>query len=189
MGGWNGLRLKGTTIPRHGAAGLLVSSHGETIISKHPKATLATRIASFTKLIAAITQYITAAIVLGGKSITPQALAAVYQAYLKAQADLDAARGVVTEKQQIRDAALRQALATTPGLRKYLAATYGEDSPTYGAFGLPVTKKAVRPVKTKAAAADKATTTRARHKAALEAVSAAAPTPAPAPGATPVAKA
>jgi hypothetical protein len=152
---------------------------------KHPKATVAIRIASFTKIIAAIAQYLTAAVVLGGKSLTPQALAAVYQAYLQAQADLDAARGVVTAKKQARDAALKTALATTPGLRKFLAATFGEESPTYVAFGLPVPKKPVKSAKVKADAVQKGTSTRARHKAALETTAPAAPSPAPSPAPVP----
>jgi hypothetical protein len=133
-----------------------------------------------------VTQYITAAIVLGGKSLTPQAIAAAYQAYLQAQKDLDDARAVVAAKKAARDAALAGATAMTSPLRKYLAATYGEESPTYTAFGLPVTKKAAKTVQVKAAAATKASATRKSHKAAL--ASAPTATHEPAPPATPPAK-
>jgi hypothetical protein len=130
------------------------------------KPTVATRTLLFTKIIAAIAQYITAAIILGGKSITPQALAAVFQAYLQAEQDLEAARTVVTAKQQVRDAALAAVNATLPNLHKYLAATYGEESTTFTSFGLPATKKAAKTVEVKAAAVQKSKATRASHKTA-----------------------
>jgi hypothetical protein len=120
-------------------------------------------------------QYVTTAITLGGKSLTPQAIAAAYQAYLQAQKDLDDARTVVAAKKAARDAALAGAEAMTPPLRKYLAATYGEESPTYKAFGLPVPKKPVKSVHVRADAATKASVTRKRHEAAL----AEPPTPTP----------
>jgi hypothetical protein len=128
------------------------------------KPTVATRTLLFTKIIAAIMQYITAAIVLGGKSITPQALAAVFEAYLQTEQDLEAARTVVTAKQQARDAALAAVNATLPNLHKYLAATYGEESATFTSFGLPATKKATKTVEVKAAAVQKSKATRASHK-------------------------
>jgi len=131
------------------------------------KNTVATHTLQFTKIIAAIAQFITAAVVLGGKSVTPQALSALFQAYLTAQQDLDDARTVVTTKKKARDAALAAATAAIPGLRSYLAATYGEESATYAAFGLPVDKAATRTAAEKAASAAKAKATRAAHKAAL----------------------
>ncbi len=142
------------------------------------KPTVATRTLLFAKIIAAIAQYITAAILLGGKSITPQALMALFQAYLQAEHDLEDARTVVTAKKQARDAALAAVNEILPGLHKYLVATYGEESTTFAAFGLPVTQKTVKTAETKAAAAAKAKATRAAHKAALV-------IPAPTPAATP----
>ena len=150
-------------------------------MSINSKPTIATRSVLFTKIVAAIGQYLTAAVVLGGKSMTPQALAALFQAYLQTESDLQAARNVVTAKKQARDAALAAAVAVQPDLQKYLSATYGEQSTTYAAFGLPVTQKAVLSAQQKAEAAAKATATRKSHKAALEATAApAAPPPAPA---------
>jgi hypothetical protein len=148
------------------------------------KATVATRIALYTKIIAAIAQYLTAAIVLAGESVTPQALSALFQAYLTAQKDLDDARSVVSAKLKGRNAALAAVTAVIPGLRSYLAATYGEESTTYAAFGLPVDKTAEKTAAQKAASAAKAKATRAAHKAALAATVPAA-APAAAPAATP----
>jgi hypothetical protein len=155
--------------------------------------TIATRTLQFTKIVAAITQYITAAIVLAGKSVTPPALSSLFQAYLQAEQDLLASRTVVTTKKQARDAALAAATAAIPGLRSYLAATYGEESATYAAFALPVDKPAVRTAAEKAASAAKAKATRAAHKAALakpapEAATAAPAAATAAPTAAPVTK-
>jgi|HubBroStandDraft_4_1064222.scaffolds.fasta_scaffold595392_1 hypothetical protein len=155
-------------------------------MTNQKKPNVASRTLQFTKIVAAIAQYITAAVVLGGKSITPPALSALFQAYLQAEQDLEAARTVVTTKMQARDAALTAATAAIPGLRSYLAATYGEQSATYAAFALPVDKAATRTAAEKAASAAKAKATRAAHKAAL-AKPAAEPAPAM-PAAAPVTK-
>ena len=144
---------------------------------KNKKSTVATRTLLFTKILAAIAQYLAAAIVMGGKSITPQAIAAVFQAYLQAQADLDSARTAVTAKKQARDAARAAAVAMIPPLRKYLAGTFGEASTTYTDFGFATPKKAAKTVQVKAVAAAKATTTRKAHKAAATAPVPAAPPP------------
>jgi hypothetical protein len=130
------------------------------------KATVATRTLLFTKIIAAIAQYITAAILLGGKSLTPQALSALFQTYLQTEADLQSARAVVTAKQQARDAALAAVNDVLPPFHKYLAATYGEESTTFTSFGLPATKKPAKTAEVKAAAVQKSKATRASHKAA-----------------------
>ena len=141
---------------------------------------MASRILLFTKIVAAIPQYLTAALLLGSKSITPQALAALFQAYLQAEKDLEVARNTVADKQHVRDAALTAIDAVLPDLRKYLSATYGEQSTTYAAFGLPVDKAPVKTAQQKAEAAAKAKATREQHKAAL-AAPAATPAPAPTP--------
>ena len=145
-------------------------------ISSNSKATLASRTLLFTRIVAAIAQYLTAAVVLGGKSLTPQALSAMFTAYLQAEKDLDAARIDVAAKQQARDAAYAPLVLLLPDLRKLLAATYGEESTVYASFGFPVTKKAVKTADVVATAVTKARATRASHKAALEAP---APTPPP----------
>jgi hypothetical protein len=148
----------------------------EEPMSTNNKATVASRTLLFTKIIAAITQYITAAIVLGGKSLTPQALTAMFQSYLQAEQDLDAARLVVAAKQQARDAAYAPLVGTLPALEKYLAATYGEESTTFASFGLSATKTGTRSAESVAAAVAKGKATRAAHKAAK-----AAPVPVAAP--------
>ena len=137
---------------------------------------MASRTLLFTKIIAAITQFITTAIVLGGKSLTPQALSAMFQSYLQAERDLEAARLVVAEKQQARDAAYAPLVGTLPALEKYLAATYGEDSTTFASFGLAAAKTGTRTAEDIAAAVVKGKATRAAHKAAKV-----APVPAAAP--------
>ena len=132
----------------------------------------------FTKIIAAIAKYLTVAVVMGGKSILPAAISAVFQAYLQSQADLDDARTAITAKQQARDTALAAAVAMLPELRKYLAGTYGEASTTYADFGFTAPKVPVKSAQVKAVAAEKATATRKAHTAAAKA-------PAPAPATTP----
>ena len=65
-----------------------------------------------------------------------------------------------------------------PDLQKYLAATYGEQSTTYIAFGLPVTQKPVKSAQVKAEAAAKAKATRKAHEtAATPAATPALPAP------------
>ena len=137
---------------------------------------MASRTLLFTKIVAAITQYLTAAIVLGGKSLTPQALAAMFNTYLQAEKDLDAARLVVAEKQQARDAAYAVVAGTVPALEKYLAATYGEGSTVFASFGMQASKTGTRTAQEIAAAVAKGKATRAAHKAAK-----AAPVPVAAP--------
>jgi hypothetical protein len=130
------------------------------------KPTVASRTLLFTKIIAAIAQYVTTAILLGGKSLTPQALSALFQTYLQTEADLEAARTTVTARQQARDTALAAVDGVLPQFHKYLVATYGEESTTFASFGLPVSKSVAKSAEVKAAAAAKAKATRASHKAA-----------------------
>jgi hypothetical protein len=84
-----------------------------------PKTNAATRALSFTKILAGITQHVTAAILLGGASMTQQALTAIFQAALQAQADLDAARATVRAKVQAQKAALATAAASEVLLRRW----------------------------------------------------------------------
>ncbi|HEY6463524.1 MAG TPA: hypothetical protein VIY73_25325 [Polyangiaceae bacterium] len=141
------------------------------------KTTIVTRTLLFTKIVAAIAQYLTAAVVLHGKSLTPQALSALFTAVLQAQKDLEDARANVTAKQQARDAALADVTAILPDFRKYLAVLFGEDSTAYAAFGLPTPKAAVRTAQNKADAVAKAKATRKAHEEPV--------TPAPAPAVPP----
>jgi hypothetical protein len=139
------------------------------------KTSIASRTLLFTKILAAIAQYLTAAVVLHGESLTPQALSALFTAVLQAQKDLEDARANVTAKKQARDAALAEVTAILPDFRKYLAVLFGEDSVTYAAFGLPVTQEPVRTAQNKADAVAKAKATRKAHEEPV--------TPAPAPAA------
>jgi len=159
-------QLKDESDTAASCAGACFASLQDWTMTTSNKPTVATRTLLFAKIIAAIAQYITAAIILAGRSITPQALSAIFQAYLLAEHDLEDARTVVTAKKQARDAALAAVNETLPGLHKYLVATYGEESTTFASFGLPVTQKTVKTAETKAAAAAKAKATRAAHKAA-----------------------
>jgi hypothetical protein len=144
------------------------------------KPTVASRTLLFTKILAAIAQYVTTAILLGGKSLTPQALSALFQTYLQTEADLEAARTTVTARKQARDAALAAVDAVLPQFQKYLVATYGEASTTYASFGLPVTQQATKSAEVKAAAAAKAKATRQAHRAAASATAPVAPPATPA---------
>jgi hypothetical protein len=138
-------------------------------MSMNKKPTIGSRTLQLTKIVAAIGQYVTAAIVLGGKSTTPKALTAVFQAVLDAEQDLVAARLVVADKLQARAAALAQASAILPGLIHAIAATYGEGSTPYVAFGFPTRKTPQRSAAGVAAAVTKGSATRAAHAAALAA--------------------
>jgi hypothetical protein len=146
----------------------------------------ATRTLSFTRILAGIAQHVTAAILVAGKSVTPQALSAIFNAFLQAQADLDAARGVVAAKQQARDAALTAAVAMVPPLRKWAELTFGDQSPILQDFGFEAARVPVVSAETKAEAAAKGQATRKAKKAALASVSA-APAATPPTGAAPAA--
>jgi hypothetical protein len=97
------------------------------------------------------------------------ALATLFQDFLLAQAALDAAHADVAAKQQARDAARAAALAVLPSLRKYVVATYGEESTAFTTFGFTPTKAPQKSTQVKAAAAAKAAATRKAHEAALKA--------------------
>ncbi|HEY8040578.1 MAG TPA: hypothetical protein VIF15_12320 [Polyangiaceae bacterium] len=129
----------------------------------------------FTKILAGIVQHVTAAIILGGKSVTPQALSAVFQAVFQAESDLDAARTVVAAKVQAKKAAQAAAVALVSVLHHWAVATFGAESTVLADFGFPQAKPAARTAEVKAAAAAKARATRAAHKAAKQ------PHPAPVP--------
>jgi hypothetical protein len=102
----------------------------------------------------------------------------MFQTYLQAEKDLEAARLVVADKQQARDAAYAPLVGTVPALRQYLAATYGEESSTFTSFGFEATKVATKSAETIAAAVAKGKATRAAHKAAkVTPVPPAAPVP------------
>jgi hypothetical protein len=145
-----------------------------------PKNNKATRTLTFTKILAAITQHVTTAIILGGVSTTQAALAAIFQAALQAQSDLDAARTVVAEKVKAQQAALAVARTSEVLLHKWAQATFGLGSTVLQDFGFAVAKPADKPVAVKATGSAKATATRKAKKAALAAVGQPTATPAPA---------
>lgn len=144
----------------------------------------ATRALSFTKIMAGIAQHVTAAIVLGGQSMTAVVLNAIFQAAINAQADLDAAQAVVKAKRQTQKAALKTATATAVLLHKWAEAQFGVESPTLEDFGFTPAQPADKTVAVKAEAAAKASKTRKAKKAAVSAATEPSAPPAPAP--TPV---
>ncbi len=152
-----------------------------------PKNNKATRALSFTKIMAGIAQHVTAAIVLGGQSMTAAVLNAIFQAAMNAQSDLDAAQAVVKAKRQTAKAALKTANATAVLLHRWAEAQYGVDSPTLEDFGFAPAQPADKSVAVKAEAAAKASKTRKAKKAAVAAATepSAPQEPAPAPVQTP----
>lgn len=134
-----------------------------------PKNNKATRALSFTKIMAGIAQHVTAAIVLGGQSMTAAVLNAIFQAAINAQTDLDAAQAVVKAKRQTQRAALKLANATAVLLHRWAEAQYGVDSPTLEDFGFAPAQPADKSVAVKAEAAAKASKTRKAKKAAVQA--------------------
>jgi hypothetical protein len=155
----------------------------KNIMSTKPKDNTATRALSFTKILAGITQHVTAAILLGGASTTQAALAAIFQAAIQAQTDLDAARAVVTAKVQAHKAALAAARTTETLLHKWAEATFGPESPVLQDFGFAIARPAEKSTAVKASATAKAAATRKAKKAAIAA--AGEPTAKPEPAATP----
>ncbi len=143
----------------------------------------ATRTLTFTQILAGITKHVTAAIILGGGSMTEAALAAIFQAAIQAQSDLDAARTVVAEKVKAQQAALATARTTQLLLHRWAEATFGLGSTVLQDFGFATARPADKPVAVKATGAAKATATRKAKKAALAAVG--QPNAAPAPATTP----
>jgi hypothetical protein len=131
---------------------------------KNPKRDKANQMLTFTKIIAAIAKYITAAVMIGGKSVTPQVLSALFTAALQAQQDLDAANNVVTAKKQARNAARKAAVAMVVPLHRYLVGTYGADSPILEEFGYAVATPKQPTTEVKAQAVTKRRTTRAAKK-------------------------
>ncbi|HEX8793693.1 MAG TPA: hypothetical protein VF765_22275 [Polyangiaceae bacterium] len=131
---------------------------------KNPKRDQANQTLTFTKIIAAIAKYITAAVMIGGKSVTPQALSVLFTAAMQAQQDLDAASNVVTTKKQARNAARKAAVAMVVPLHRYLVGTYGADSPILEEFGYPVTTPKQPTTQVKAEAVTKRRNTRAAKK-------------------------
>lgn len=131
---------------------------------KNPKRDQANQTLQFTKIIAAIAKYITAAVMVGGKSVTPQALAALFTAAMQAQQDLDAASNVVKAKKQARNSARSAAVAMVVPLHRYVVGIYGAESPILEEFGFAVTTPKQPTTEVKAEAVTKRRSTRAAKK-------------------------
>jgi hypothetical protein len=144
-----------------------------------PRTNQATRTLTFTKILAGITQHVTAAIILGGTSTTAQSLSALIQAAIQAQSDLDAARAAVTAKLQAHKTALATANAAIKLLHAWAEATFGPTSPVLLDFGFTPEKAPDTSVATKAASAKKGTATRKAKKAAVTAATEPSATPEP----------
>jgi hypothetical protein len=149
-------------------------------MSTNQRKNTAQRTLTFTKILAGITQHVTTAIVLGGASTTEAALAAIFQAALQAQNDLDAARAVVAAKVRANKAALAAAATSEALLHKWAEATFGPGSTVLSDFGFVPEKPAEVKVAVKAESAAKGKATRAAKKAALAAVEASSAAPQPA---------
>jgi hypothetical protein len=148
-------------------------------VAAKPKTNRATETLKLTQIIVGITKYITAALVIAGKSMTQQALLAVFQDALQADKDLDAARAVVSAKLQARRAAYATARSLDRAIKKQVEVTYGPDSPVLKDFGFAEAKPPRTSSEVKAESARKGRATRAAKKAALKAVTA-KPAPGPA---------
>ena len=131
---------------------------------KNPKRDTANQTLQFTKIIAAITKYITAAVMVGGQSVTPQVLTALFTAAMQTQQDLDAANNVVKTKKQARNSARKAALAMVVQLHRYLVGTYGADSPILEEFGFTAATPKQPTTEVKAEAVKKRTATRDAKK-------------------------
>ncbi len=131
---------------------------------KNPRRDKANQALTFTKIVAAIAKYITAAVMIGGKSVTPQALSALFTAAMQAQQDLDAASNVVTAKKQARNAARKAAVAMVVPLHRFLVGSYGADSPILEEVGFPVATPKQPTTEVKAEAVTKRRNTRAAKK-------------------------
>lgn len=128
---------------------------------KKTKRNVADQALMFTKIIAAIAKYITAAVTIGGESVTPQVLTALFTVAMQAQQELDAANNVVKTKKQARNIARKAALAMVVQLHRFLVGTYGADSPILEEFGFAVATPKQPTTEVKAEAVAKRRTTRA----------------------------
>ena len=131
---------------------------------KKTKRNVADQTLQFTKIIAAIAKYITAAVMIGGKSVTPQVLTALFTVAMQSQQDLDAANNVVKTKKQARNSARKAAVAMVVQLHRYLVGTYGADSPILEEFGFAVATPKQPTTVVKAEAVKKRTATRDAKK-------------------------
>ncbi|HTQ42196.1 MAG TPA: hypothetical protein VMI75_05505 [Polyangiaceae bacterium] len=131
---------------------------------KNPKRDQANQTLQFTKIIAAVTKYITAAVMVGGQNVTPQVLTALFTAAMQTQQDLDTASNVVKTKKQARNSARKAALAMVVQLHRYVVGTYGAESPILEEFGFAAATPKQPTTEVKAEAVKKRTATRDAKK-------------------------
>jgi hypothetical protein len=131
---------------------------------KKTKRNVADQTLLFTKIIAAIAKYITAAVMIGGKSVTPQVLTAPFTLAMQSQQELDAANNVVKTKKQARNGARKAALAMMVQLHRYVVGTYGAESPILEEFGFKAATPKQPTAEVKAEAVTKRRKTRAAKK-------------------------
>jgi hypothetical protein len=96
----------------------------------------------------------------GGKSMTPQQVVAIFQQHLDAMAALTKQRAQTTAAVQTERAARATAKAAVPYIRNYVAAAFGENSQQYASLGFALRKPAQKSVESKAQAHVKMLATR-----------------------------
>jgi hypothetical protein len=96
----------------------------------------------------------------GGKSMTPQQVVAIFQQHLDAMAALTKQRAQTTAAVQTERAARTSAKAAVPYIRNYVAAAFGENSQQYASLGFALRKPAQKSVESKAQAHVKMLATR-----------------------------
>ena len=88
----------------------------------------------------------------GGKSMTPQQIVAIFQRHLDAMAALTKQRAQTTAAVQTERADRATAQAAVPYIRNYVAAAFGESSAQYASLGFAPRKPAQKTVESKAQA-------------------------------------
>jgi hypothetical protein len=88
----------------------------------------------------------------GGKSMTPQQIVAIFQRHLDAMAALTKQRAQTTAAVQTEHADRATAQAAVPYIRNYVAAAFGESSAQYASLGFAPRKPAQQTVESKAQA-------------------------------------
>jgi hypothetical protein len=96
----------------------------------------------------------------GGKSMTPQQIVAIFQRHLDAMAALTKQRAQTTAAVQTERAERATAQAAVPYIRNYVAAAFGESSAQYASLGFAPRKPAQKTVESKAQAHVKMLATR-----------------------------
>jgi len=154
--------------------------------------TRAAEISLFAKIVSGVNLHVTAAILLGGQSMSASQIVAIFQAAIQASSELEAAKTAYQQKLAAQQAAFTAAHTTEASLKSYVYGAYGKTNPLVTDFGFDVAKAGVKTVKAKAAAALKSAATRVargtkgpKQKALIHGVVAPVESSAPAPVVTP----